>query len=95
MTYGITVERGYTYNRDTMKTTPNDCWRVYLPHQCDEWTITDEQPSMEEFLAKPTTTVHGTTHEAAIGALEAFIAEAQDALAALLRREEYGLADLI
>lgn len=51
---------GYTY-------TPE--WRVYLPHQCDEWQITSSYD--------------GQPHTEAIAQMERFIAEAQQALAAL------------
>jgi hypothetical protein len=54
-------------------------WYVYLPHQCDEWTITgsysyDYAPEQSEAVAE----------------LERFIAEAQQALAALREGREFG-----
>jgi hypothetical protein len=51
-------------------------WVVSLPHRCGTWDITeyDEHPSSKE---------------EAIASLEAFIAEGQQALAALKQGEEY------
>jgi hypothetical protein len=54
-------------------------WWVYLPHQCEEWTIAgsysyDYAPVQEEAIAE----------------LERFIAEAQQALAALRKAEQFG-----
>lgn len=50
-------------------------WRVYLPHQCDEWDIPDR---------------FSVPHGEAVARLEAFIAEAAEALEALRRGEEFG-----
>lgn len=57
-------------------------WWVYLPHQCDEWTIAgsysyDNAPEQDEVVAE----------------LERFIAEAQQALAALREGREFGDSD--
>lgn len=52
-------------------------WRVYLPHQCDTWDIAGE-------FAEPVPV------EVAVAELERFILEAQEALAALRRGENYG-----
>lgn len=46
-------------------------WSVYLPHQCDDWQITDGY----------------VNHAQAIKSLEDFISEAQDALEALRNKE--------
>lgn len=54
-----------------------DRWTVNLPHQCEEWTIT-----AESHYAEP------PEHAEAVRHMEAFIAQAQVALAALRRREE-------
>ena len=51
-----------------------DRWIVSLPHQCDEWQITNDW--------------HGEHHDVAVAALEAFIVEAQSALVALRERRE-------
>jgi hypothetical protein len=53
-------------------------WHVYLPHQCDAWTIAGSDWS--KFVA---------TQAEAVSELERFIAEAQEALAALRLGEEY------
>jgi hypothetical protein len=54
-------------------------WRVVLPHQCDEWRIDDSFSS-----ASP------TSKERALARLDAFIAEAQAARAALATGQPYG-----
>lgn len=53
-------------------------WTVSLPHQCDAWVIAGDEWGGD-----------GLTQDAAITELEKFIAEAQVALAALRRGEEY------
>jgi len=45
-------------------------WRVFLPHQCDDWDVAGEEHD-------------GIPHAEAVAALERFIAEAQVALAKL------------
>lgn len=52
-------------------------WAVSLPHQCDRWEITSFG-------------IGGVPHDQAITELEAFIAEAQTALAALRNEREFG-----
>lgn len=52
-----------------------ETWRVQLPHQCDEWTVALENGA--------------GGHARAVGALEAFIAEAQEALTALRGMGEF------
>jgi hypothetical protein len=49
-------------------------WAVYLPHQCDDWNVTD----------------YGAPQGQAVAELERFIAEAQQALAALREGREFG-----
>lgn len=48
-------------------------WNVHLPHKCGEWVISGEDVNRDEAIAE----------------LERFITEAQEALAALKRGEEY------
>ena len=60
-----------------------DQWGVQLPHQCDSWQITgskDEEGYWQDVAG----------HEQATADLERFIAEANEALAALRERREYG-----
>lgn len=49
-------------------------WVISLPHQCDRWGITGEDAAMDK--------------EAAVRAMEEFIAEAQAALEALRAADE-------
>lgn len=56
----------------------NDTWRVYLPHQCDDWDIAGE-----DFDG-------GEPRQDAIDALQLFINEAAIALGHLQRGERYG-----
>jgi hypothetical protein len=67
------------HNYSTGKTTPprEDHWLVGLPHQCDSWMIASDSYDY-------------TSHEDAVAKLKQFIQEAQDALAALERRETIG-----
>lgn len=51
-------------------------WWVALPHQCDEWVIAGDWS--------------GTDHAEAVASLTEFIAEAQEALAALREQREFG-----
>lgn len=53
-------------------------WSVHLPHQCDSWRI------------DPGWYSHPSTQEDALAALDAFIAEAQQAREALARGEQFG-----
>ncbi|MCX4750986.1 hypothetical protein OG455_41630 [Kitasatospora sp. NBC_01287] len=53
-------------------------WRVFLPHQCDQWRIDDENAYEDP-----------TVQTTALARLDAFIAEAQQARAALARGEQY------
>jgi hypothetical protein len=53
-------------------------WRVSLPHQCDAWEIAPR----DDYGVAP--------HPDAVAGLEAFIAEAHEALAALRAEKEYG-----
>jgi hypothetical protein len=54
-------------------------WLVHLYHQCDEWDIAGEGYSGD-----------GVSHAVAVANTEAFVAEAQRALAALRERQPYG-----
>lgn len=53
-------------------------WQVRLPHQCQEWDIV------------PDPYEDAVSQEKAIEGLEAFIAEAQQALEALRKGESFG-----
>lgn len=74
--FGFVVQHAYDYDENDHKIpTPDDRWRVHLPHQCGEWDIAgDEAP-----------------HETAVANLGRFIAEAQSALQALNERREVGV----
>lgn len=52
-----------------------DRWKVELPHQCDEWKITEDYYGY-------------VSHESAVASLNNFIAEAQEALDRLNNREQ-------
>lgn len=54
-------------------------WKIYLPHQCQEWFIAGEKYGAE-----------CAPHAVAVAELERFIAEAQQALAALRAGRPYG-----
>lgn len=56
-----------------------DEWKVYLPHQCDNWSITPEYAD--------------ASHAEAVAHLACFIAEATSALEALRNRKEIGRDD--
>jgi hypothetical protein len=66
-------------------------WQVYLPHQCDSWAILTEwaAPGTEN-QTSPWPWMTGGSQADAVAALERFIAEAQEALAALKAGQEYG-----
>ena len=51
-------------------------WRVELPHQCDNWSISGGYA--------------GQPHADAVASLETFITEAQEALTALRAKKEQG-----
>ena len=59
-----------------------DRWQVCLPHQCGEWNITGEDEEERDWGEAY------VSHADAIDSLEAFIAEAQDALSALREQRE-------
>jgi hypothetical protein len=85
--YGFTVRRHRELDYDddgpvdVYKVVPGQ-WCVYLPHQCSSWDIAGESGSYQ--------TVSGESHESAVASLEAFIAQAQTALAALREEREQG-----
>jgi hypothetical protein len=68
-------EFGFQVIRDEAYGDKPEGWRVELPHQCDAWTIAGGL-------------YDGTTHEEAVASLEAFIAEAQQAMVALRQKKE-------
>ncbi|MFG3051846.1 hypothetical protein ACGFZP_12975 [Kitasatospora sp. NPDC048239] len=57
-------------------------WKVHLPHQCDNWRI-----DADTAYADP------SSQQAALYSLDKFIAEAQQARAALARGEQYPPAE--
>lgn len=78
--FGFTVEQvpprdPETYER--LPAAPDSPWRAYLPHQCDAWDIAGDEHE-------------GVPRAEAVTELEAFIAEAQQALAALRNSQPYG-----
>ena len=84
--FGFTVRQGSNYDIDTYTSTPKPgYWNVHLPHQCDEWGITRMKSYEDE-----NTVILGVPTEEAVASLEAFIAEAQAALAALKAGNEFG-----
>ena len=62
-----------------VRETHSGTWAVYLPHQCQQWDIAGEDGG--EYG-------EGEPHERAVELVEAFVAEAQAALAALRERTE-------
>lgn len=54
-------------------------WRVSLPHQCERWAVADDYDGMPQAEA--------------VAEMERFIAEAQQALAALRAGEDFGSDD--
>ncbi len=72
-------ERGWLLEPDRPRPPKTDEWRVELPHQCDSWVISSED-----------TWGGYEPHDVAVARLEAFIAEATEALAALRERREIG-----
>lgn len=73
--FGFTVEHQGPVEWDPeMKTG----WKVYLPHQCDQWRI-DAFSAYED----------PTSQADALARLDLFIAEAQQARAALARGEQH------
>jgi hypothetical protein len=54
-------------------------WHVWLPHSCGEWMIVGWHDNRV-----------GSPKDVAVAELEGFIAEAQEALAALKAGQEYG-----
>ena len=51
-------------------------WRVFLPHQCDEWDIAGDR---YEYVS----------HAEAVAELRSFVAEANDALTALYAERQF------
>jgi hypothetical protein len=82
--FGFTVQRtDHLYGEPVVDGTltkyphPEGLWRVSLPHQCDEWVISAGRAYAD-----------GVSHTEAVAELERFIAEAQEALAALRKERE-------
>lgn len=74
--FGLTVGRDDIREWRDGKLVPlGSGWRVFLPHQCDEWMVSGSY--------------HGVPHGVAVAALERFIAEASEALEALRQEREF------
>jgi hypothetical protein len=80
--FGFTVRHGTTWEGavDYEPVPDPGTWVVHLPHQCENWDIAGEQLSHNSF--------EGVEHDEAVKMLEAFIAEANVALAALMDKRE-------
>lgn len=79
--FGFTVEHSRDFNDDGDRVVADTTtWRVYLPHQCDDWDIAGGRWEGGESRAD------------AVAELEAFIAEAQQALEALKGEQEFPAA---
>lgn len=78
--FGFTVARVPEWRLDE-KDKGLELWRVELPHQCDSWLIT---PSDDPDCYT------GVDHATAVEQMRAFVAQAQEALACIERRETMG-----
>lgn len=77
--FGIRVQHPRDYNDDgDLVVSDATTWRVFLPHQCDDWDIAGGRWD------------GGESKVDAVASLEKFIAEAQEALEALKAQREYG-----
>jgi hypothetical protein len=65
-------------------------WKVSLPHQCGQWAIVEDWQPPDADPQDWDSWMTGTPQAAAVETLERFIAEAQEALAALRAGQEYG-----
>jgi|SRR5215218_3676299 len=65
-------------------------WKVSLPHQCDRWAIVEDWHPPGADPQDWDSWMTGTPQKEAAEILERFIAEAQEALAALRAGREYG-----
>lgn len=83
--FGFTVKRRRDYADDgafeQAVVVPGE-WCVFLPHQCDAWDIAGETGTAGS-------SIDGESHEDAVAALEAFLAEGQAALEALKAEREF------
>lgn len=76
--FGFRVEHPVVIDWSSGQSVPTvstDKWMVYLPHQCDVWSIADDGLG------------DGVMHAEAVEALERFVAEAEAALVRLRRGE--------
>ncbi len=82
--FGFAVRQGTTWegSEDFDPRPDPGMWCVFLPHQCDAWDVAGERKS-ESWR-------EGVPHAEAVAELEAFIVEAQEALAALRLEQEFG-----
>jgi hypothetical protein len=65
-------------------------WKVNLPHQCDRWAIVEDWQLPGADPQDWDSWKTGAPQQDAVEILERFIAEAQEALAALKAGQEYG-----
>jgi hypothetical protein len=65
-------------------------WKVSLPHQCDRWAIVEDWQPPDADPQDWGSWLTGAPQAEAVEILERFIAEAQEALAALRAGQEYG-----
>lgn len=75
--FGFRVEKDDRDDFGEKLATP--VWKVSLPHKCDRWRIDNDTMYLE-----------GSFQEEAVEELETFIKQAQEALEALKRGEEFG-----
>lgn len=71
----IRQDRRFDYGIGDYVALAPELWHVQLPHQCSEWKIAGKKYG------------DGVSHAEAVEALEAFIAQAQDALLRLRAKE--------
>jgi hypothetical protein len=73
-----TGKQGFRFRVESIQDGKHPGWRVYLPHQCDDWEITY------------TNFGHGVPLPDAVAVMEEFIAEAQASLDSLRAAREFG-----
>ena len=77
--FGFQVRRAHEWYNAEKRLIEPEAWSVFLPHQCDLWTIVGDPG-----------TRYGESRADAAGELSHFIEEAEAALAALRAGEEFG-----
>lgn len=84
--FGFTVRKHKKWVSDPRgwehgKMVEDGTWDVYLPHQCDQWSIAGSDDNYSD---------DGVAQDKAIDELRSFIAEAQAALESLKSGQEFG-----